>query len=69
MAKRKLFRMQKKPVSVDSLLSTYHPKRPLNLGTGARKEGRDILFFPEALRDFNFYTNSPYLLLDSLTSP
>lgn len=68
MARRKLLGMRKKPVSVDLLLSTYHPKRQLNLETGARKEGKDILFFLEAL-SFNFYTNSPYLLIDSLTSP
>lgn len=69
MAKRKLFGMRKKPVSVDLLLSTYHPKRQSNLGTGARKEGKDILFFPEALRGFKFYANPLYLLVDSLTSP
>lgn len=68
MAKRKLFGMRKKPVSADLLLSIYHPKRQSNLGTGAQKEGKDILFFLEAL-SFNFYTNSPYRLIDSLTSP
>lgn len=53
--------MQKKLVSMDSFLSTYHQKRPSNLGTGARKEGK-ILFLPRALRAVNFFnTNSPHL--------